>query len=249
MFFSLLCFFAFFSYFIISLFCSRADGHDSDVYKSHQVCGYVFSCGSTLLTYLSHHWFWFIFSFIVGTRLIDTSVVTTKNDKPDPVALQSLPSRLLDMVNVFKQTVATCFNRHKSFERSMTQGLVAVVNKNDYVAKLLVCMVQPNKIPPPHMKYVQQAKYLNDLLQKGSKTNVSDLESTLNNVVSLYTCLQDKDVFECGYQNFLAKRLLDDRSSSEHLEKSMVAKLNTACGYQWYLSCVFVVTSKTGPKN
>ena len=73
-----------------------------------------------------------------GMRLINTSLVSTKNNKPDPVALQSLPTRLLEMVNAFKHIVTTCFNRHKSFERGMTQGLVAIVNQNDYVAKLLV---------------------------------------------------------------------------------------------------------------
>jgi len=70
-------------------------------------------------------------------------------------------------------------------------------------------------------------------LKKGSKINVKNVESTLDNVVFLYGYIQDKDVFEYDYQHFLANRLLMGLCESEHTEKSMIAKLKTECGYQW----------------
>ena len=39
-----------------------------------------------------------------------------------------------------------------------------------------------------------------DVLKKGSKVNVRDVESTLDNVVFLYGYISEKDVFERDYQ-------------------------------------------------
>ena len=48
------------------------------------------------------------------------------------------------------------------------------------------------------------AKFVNDVLKRGSKLNVKDVESTLDNVVFLYGYIQEKDVFERDYQCKLA---------------------------------------------
>ena len=45
--------------------------------------------------------------------------------------------------------------------------------------------------------------------------------------------LQEKDVFEKYYKQHLAKRLLNQRVVSEDLERSMLLKLRTECGYQF----------------
>ena len=55
----------------------------------------------------------------------------------------------------------------------------------------------------------------------------------LNNVVSLFRFLSDKDVFEKYYKQHLSKRLLGNHSVSEDSERLMIAKLKMECGFQF----------------
>merc|ERR1719166_608931 len=59
------------------------------------------------------------------------------------------------------------------------------------------------------------------------------MEKTMDNVVTLYGYIRDKDIFERDYQTYLSHRLLQDLSESEHAEKSMIGKLKTESGYHW----------------
>ncbi len=52
-------------------------------------------------------------------------------------------------------------------------------------------------------------------------------------MVSLFTHLVDKDLFIEVYRNFLAKRLLNDKSASLELEKSMISHIKLSCGPQY----------------
>merc|ERR1719384_2886177 len=63
--------------------------------------------------------------------------------------------------------------------------------------------------------------------------NSGEMEKTMDNVVTLYGYIRDKDIFERDYQTYLSHRLLQDLSESEHAEKSMIGKLKTESGYHW----------------
>ena len=52
-----------------------------------------------------------------------------------------------------------------------------------------------------------------------------ELEKTMDNVVTLYGYIRDKDIFERDYQTYLSSRLLQDLSESEHAEKSMIGMI------------------------
>ena len=66
-------------------------------------------------------------------------------------------------------------------QKALKKAFEEFINKDNRVSKLL-------------------AKFVNDVLRKGSKVNVKDIESTLDNVVFLYGYIQEKDVFERDYQ-------------------------------------------------
>ena len=51
--------------------------------------------------------------------------------------------------------------------------------------------------------------------------------------MQLFSYLQDKDFFAEIHKNFLAKRLLNNRSKSYDLEKSMIGHLKIECGAQF----------------
>ena len=48
--------------------------------------------------------------------------------------------------------------------------------------------------------------------------------------MTLFRYLQEQDIFEAFYKKYLARRLLLGKSSSNDLEKSMLARLKTECG-------------------
>lgn len=77
------------------------------------------------------------------------------------------------------------------------------------------------------------AKFVHDVLSKGSRVAQKDVDQTLDNVVFLYGYITEKDVFEHDYQRYLANRLLMGLCESEHSEKAMILKLKTMAGYHW----------------
>lgn len=140
-----------------------------------------------------------------------------KSDKAaanNPDANHALVQQLITLHAQYNQVVVTCFERAQIMQKSLKKAFEEFINTDHRVSKLL-------------------AKFVNDVLKKGSKLNVKDIESTLDNVVFLYGYIQEKDIFERDYQSYLAKRLLSGSCESEHSEKSMIAKLKAECGYQW----------------
>jgi cullin 3 len=76
--------------------------------------------------------------------------------------------------------------------------------------------------------------YVDDKLRKGLKgASEEEVEATLDEAMSLFRFLQEKDVFERYYKQHLAKRLLSGRSTSDDAERSFIVKLKTDCGYQF----------------
>jgi hypothetical protein len=61
----------------------------------------------------------------------------------------------------------------------------------------------------------------------------SEINDRLDKVIHIFRYLQDKDIFEGFYKNSLAKRLLDQRSTSEDAEKLLILKLKEECGFQF----------------
>ncbi len=55
----------------------------------------------------------------------------------------------------------------------------------------------------------------------------------MKNVVKLFTHLVDKDLFIEVYRNYLAKRLLNDKSESRDQEKLMISFIKMSCGPQF----------------
>ena len=62
-----------------------------------------------------------------------------------------------------------------------------------------------------------------------SKSEV-EIDQGLNKIIEIFKFLNNKDLFEKFYKNFLSNRLLHDKSLSEDYEKSMIEKLRKECG-------------------
>lgn len=78
------------------------------------------------------------------------------------------------------------------------------------------------------------AKFVDGILRTGNKGfSEEELENTLDRTLTLFRYIDGKDVFEAFYKKDLSKRLLNDKSASLDLEKSMISKLKAQCGSQF----------------
>lgn len=75
--------------------------------------------------------------------------------------------------------------------------------------------------------------YIDDKLRKNTRDSDLAIEQSLEKAIVLFKYIQNKDIFERYYKQHLAKRLLLNKSSSDDLEKMMIAKLKTECGCQF----------------
>ena len=75
------------------------------------------------------------------------------------------------------------------------------------------------------------ATYSDNILRKnGLKLPQAQFEAQLEKVVKLFSHLTDKDIFIESFKNFMAKRLLSEKSESIDYEKCIVTKLKVNCG-------------------
>lgn len=145
----------------------------------------------------------------LGHSFISQSKQAQGADKEHKLVLN-----LISLHERFYHIVQRNFQNAQVFQKALKEAFEDFINKEYYTSNLL-------------------AKFINDLLRKGSKVAVDDFEKALDHVVMLYGYIRDKDIFERDYQQYLSHRLLQALSTSEQAEKRMIGKLKTECGYQW----------------
>ena len=119
----------------------------------------------------------------------------------------------------FSSIVKEQFQQDAQFEKALREAFVEFINKEYHVSALL-------------------PRYVNDILKKGSKIVVSNLERAMQHVVMLYGYIRNKDIFERDFQQYLASRLLLDLSRDETYSEAykMIDKLQTEANYFWILN-------------
>ena len=135
-----------------------------------------------------------------------------KNDDPKFVkAMIELHEKYLGVVRVD-------FLRHSYFQRALKDAFCEIVNRN--VGQFTNAELM--------------STFCDRILKSGGeKLNESEVEENLDRIVQLFSYLTDKDLFAEIYRNQLAKRLLNQRSTSDDAEKLMIAKLKVQCGTQF----------------
>ena len=135
-----------------------------------------------------------------------------KNDDPKFV------KALIELHEKYLGVVKTDFSGHSLFQKALKDAFVEVVNKNvgQYTNAELM------------------STFCDSILKSGGeKLSESEVEEKLDRIVQLFSYLTDKDMFAEIYRNQLAKRLLNQRSTSDDAEKLMIAKLKMQCGTQF----------------
>ena len=80
--------------------------------------------------------------------------------------------------------------------------------------------------------------YVDFLMRSGKRGGVNELgeeslDAKLCRVITVFSYVREKDVFESHYKEQLCRRLLDSKASSDDVERQMISKLQTENGYQY----------------
>ena len=135
-----------------------------------------------------------------------------KNDDPEFV------KSLIDLHEKYLGVIREVFSGHHLFQKALKNSFEEIVN-ND------VGQFSNAELMSTFCDRV--------LKSGGEKLSDTEVEQSLDRIVQLFSFLTDKDLFAEIYRNQLAKRLLNQRSSSDDAEKLMIAKLKVQCGTQF----------------
>lgn len=142
-------------------------------------------------------------------------------EKADKASDPSFVDALLTLHSKYSQLISEEFLGNSLFQQAMKSAFDVVLNK---------------EVPKAQITNAEMlGAYCDRLLKTGSGDTLSEeqTEKMLKDIVQLFSYLQDKDFFAEIHKNFLAKRLLNNRSKSDDLEKSMIGHLKLECGAQF----------------
>merc|ERR1719192_1347300 len=138
----------------------------------------------------------------------------------DPVAYVNA---ILAVHRKYNALLLTAFKNDKNFVTSLDKAFANIVN-NNWVTKNTSSNKSPELI----------ARFCDQLLRKSSNNpEEAELEDTLDQVMTVFKYIEDKDVFQKFYSKMLAKRLVQQMSASDDAEASMISKLKQACGFEY----------------
>jgi len=125
---------------------------------------------------------------------------------------------IIELHEKYLGVVKKDFSGHSLFQKALKDAFVEIVNKN--VGQFTNAELM--------------STFCDRILKSGGeKLSEAEVEESLDRIVQLFSYLTDKDLFAEIYRNQLAKRLLNQRSTSDDSEKLMIAKLKVQCGTQF----------------
>lgn len=133
---------------------------------------------------------------------------------------------VLSLQEKFDKILDQAANKDKSFQTVFNEAFERFINENPKSAEFISLFIDENL-----KKGLKGVSIV--LIDKHSKVNTffffqkseDEVDDVLDNTITLFRYLQDKDVFERYYKQHLAKRLLLNRSISDDAERSMLSKL------------------------
>jgi len=145
---------------------------------------------------------------------IDSLKEREKESSNDPQFIKDL----LALHDKYLGMVDNQFKGHALFQKALKDAFAEAVNKD--VGK--------------HKNADLLSSFCDQLLKTGGeKLGEDEVESYLEKVVQLFSYLGDKDMYAEIYRSQLARRLLNQRSASDDMERLMISKLKLRCGSQF----------------
>lgn len=150
-------------------------------------------------------------------------------------AIQQVVKTAIKEPTQYVETILTVYKKYNklvvgSFRND--PGFVAALDKacRSFINENAVCKAARSASKSPELL----ARFTDGLLKKSAKNpEEQEMEQLLNDVMTVFKYIEDKDVFQTFYSKNLAKRLIHGTSASEDLEGTMIGKLKSACGYEY----------------
>ncbi|KAL1418433.1 hypothetical protein MTO96_025930 [Rhipicephalus appendiculatus] len=145
-------------------------------------------------------------------RCLRRSVVNEREDSA------SVIPKVMDLKDLLDHFLQNSFN-----EEQLTKEKIAIATDFEYI---LSWPSFERKLP------MHLSAFVDDMMQQrvGNMTK-QEIDELLDKVIKIFRCLQEKELFKCYYKHHLAKRLLFNKSASDKVEISMVAKFRSESGY------------------
>jgi cullin 1 len=151
--------------------------------------------------------------------LMAVEKAASQGEAVDP---KSYVDALLEVNIRYSALVQKAFGGESEFVRSLDNACREYVNRNK------VC--QKNSAKSPELL----SKHADNVLKRSQKSSEEDdMEKLLNQVMTIFKYIEDKDVFQKFYSKMLAKRLVNGTSASGDAETSMISKLKDASGFEY----------------
>lgn len=126
---------------------------------------------------------------------------------------------MLEVHKKYTELIQSVFNNDQKFIQALDKACASAIN---------------SKIKGECKSPELLAKYNDNLLKKSSKgISESELDEKLDNCITVFKYLEDKDLYQRFYSRMLAKRLIYNLSTSMDAEEAMINKLKQACGYEF----------------
>eukprot|EP00300_Choanocystis_sp_HF-7_P014298 c18639_g1_i1.p1 GENE.c18639_g1_i1~~c18639_g1_i1.p1 ORF type:complete len:762 (-),score=158.08 c18639_g1_i1:96-2345(-) len=149
--------------------------------------------------------------------LVHTEGLAIVNDPEKNSDASLFVGSLLKLRAKYQRVIETSFASDKIFLQALSSAFEKFVNVPTAPAPELLSL------------------FINDCLRRGFKDkSEEEVESTLDQVMVLFRCLQDKDLFEQYCKLHLSRRLLSSPDADENdNERSFIQKLKVECGTQF----------------
>ena len=136
------------------------------------------------------------------------------NEKESGVRPQLFVEQCLAIRQQYGRYVEHSFLNDRAFVRALKDSIESYMNVDGRSAQYL-------------------SAWVDELMRKQVKgMSETEVDGRLNDVISIFRYLQDKDVFEEYYKQQLAQRLLSGGAANE-AERSLIGKLKAECGHQY----------------
>lgn len=145
---------------------------------------------------------------------------TIKNLSDDNIHILFV-EEMLKVHTKFTRMIDEVFENDPLFLSALDKACASVINRS------------PNeKQPCRNAEYV--AKYCDTLLKK-SKSTEAEIDQKLNNNITIFKYIEDKDIYQKFYSRLLAKRLIHEQSHSMDAEEAMINRLKVIVSKYYFL--------------
>lgn len=128
--------------------------------------------------------------------------------------------KLLEVYNLFREITSNCFDNDTLFAKALDNACREYINNNEFALSPGSPRYATSKTPE------MLAKYSDQLLKKSTKSEISQ-DMSVDDIMTMFKFLTDKDAFELYYRRLFAKRLIHGTSTSDEDEESIIQRLQS----------------------